>query len=96
MNYSSDFVILSASFKAMDIQTRKLNFIQEFLKIQNEGAVSRFENLLKKENKNVSKRDLSPMSIGEFDKRIDMSLADSENDNITDIHDLLDEIAKWR
>ncbi len=80
----------------MDIQTRKLNFIQEFLKIQNEGAVSRFENLLKKENKNVSKRDLSPMSIGEFDKRIDMSLADSENDNITDIHDLLDEIAKWR
>lgn len=96
LNKSSDFVILTASFKAMDIQTRKLNFIQEFLKIQNEEAVSRFEDLLKKENKNVSKRDFSAMTIDEFNKRIDMSLADSENDNITEIHDILDEIAKWR
>jgi hypothetical protein len=80
----------------MDIQTRKLNFIQEFLKIKNEEVISRFENLLNKENSNLSDRDLSPMSIEEFNKRIDMSLVDSENENIHEINDLLDEISKWR
>lgn len=80
----------------MDIQTRKLNFIQEFLKIQNEDVVSQFEKLLHKEKSNISDRDLSPMSIEEFNKRIDLSLADSENDNITEINDLLEEISKWR
>lgn len=80
----------------MDIQTRKLNFIQEFLKIQNEEVVSQFEKLLNKEKSNITDRDLSPMSIEEFNKRIDMSLADSQNDNITEINDLLDEISKWR
>jgi len=80
----------------MDIQTRKLNFIQEFLKIQNEESVSRFEKLLNMENSKVPDRDFSPMSIDEFNKRIDMSLVDSENDNITEINDLSDEISKWR
>ena len=31
----------------MDIQTRKLNFIQEFLTIQNEEIVKAFEQLLR-------------------------------------------------
>lgn len=79
----------------MDIQTRKLNFIQEFIKIQNEDVVSRFEKLLSKEKINPDNRDISPMTIEEFNKRIDLSLADSENDNITEINDLLDEISKW-
>ncbi|MFA9392247.1 MAG: hypothetical protein ACERKD_20715 [Prolixibacteraceae bacterium] len=79
----------------MDIQTRKLNFIQEFLKIQNEETVSHFEKLLHKEKSNISDREFSPMSIAEYNKRIDQSLVDSENDNITETNDLLDEISKW-
>jgi hypothetical protein len=80
----------------MDIQTRKLNFIQEFLKIQNEEVVSQFEKLLNKEKGNISNKNLLPMSIEEFNKRIDISLNDSEKDNITEINDLLAEISKWR
>jgi hypothetical protein len=80
----------------MDIQTRKLNFIQEFLKIQNEEVVSQFEKLLNKEKGNISNKNLLPMSIEEFNKRIDISLNDSEKDNITEINDLLVEISKWR
>ncbi|MBN1927283.1 MAG: hypothetical protein JW798_15725 [Prolixibacteraceae bacterium] len=79
----------------MDIQTRKLNFIQEFLKIQNEDVLSQFEKLLHKEKSNISERNLSPMSVEEFNKRIDLSLADSENNKTIEINDLLNEISKW-
>ncbi len=80
----------------MDIQTRKINFIQEFLKIQNEEVVIRFEEILNKEKDRNPDRLLSSMSIEDLNKRIDLSLSDSQNDNITEINDLLDEITKWR
>jgi hypothetical protein len=80
----------------MDIQTRKINFIQEFLKIQNEDVVKRFEKILNREKDRNPDRLLSPMSIEDLNKRIDLSLSDSQNDNITEINDLLEEIAKWR
>ena len=56
----------------MDIQGRKLEFIEEFIKIQSEEALARFEKLLKKE-KTV---ELKPFSIQELNNRIDKS----END----------------
>ena len=80
----------------MDIQTRKINFIQEFLKIQNEEVLKQFEKLLNNEKDSNPDRILSPMSIEDFNKRIDLSLSESENNNVTEIHDLLDEISKWR
>ena len=59
----------------MDIQGRKLEFIQEFLKIQKEDVLTRFENLLKKE-KAV---ELKPFSIEELNNRIDQSESDFNN-----------------
>jgi len=41
-------------------------------------------------------KELSPMSFEDFNKRIDLSLSDSENDKVTEINELLDEISKWR
>ena len=35
----------------MDLQTRKIEFVQEFLKLQSEEVISQFENLLKKKAK---------------------------------------------
>lgn len=59
----------------MDLQTRKVAFIQEFLKIQSEEAISQFEKLLKKSI--VSKSEtLTPMTIEELNDRIDKSEAD--------------------
>jgi hypothetical protein len=79
----------------MDLQTRKINFIQDFLKIRNEEVVSRFEKLLRKEKENIPDSNLSPMTIDDLNKRIDLSLTDSKNDNITEANDLVDEISKW-
>ena len=63
------------NMKAMDLQTRKLEFIQEFLKLQSEEVISQFENLMKKRIKDSFK----PMSIEEFNKGIDKSEDDFKN-----------------
>lgn len=60
----------------MDIQTRKIEFVQEFLKLQSEEVISQFENLLRKKRKVES---FEPMSIEEFNARINQSEDDFKN-----------------
>jgi len=51
----------------MDIQTRKIVFTQEFLKLQNEELLFRLESLLRTdESKN---NDFKPMTIDELNSR---------------------------
>lgn len=76
----------------MDLQTRKIAFIQEFLKLQNEEVISRLEKLLKKEKKVDN---VNPMTIQELNKRIDKSLEDSKNGKLIEANDLISEIEKW-
>ena len=77
----------------MDLQTRKLNFIQEFLKLESEKVISHLEKLLQKETQGNS--DLKPMSIIEFQNRIDQSTEDSLNGRLTENSKLISEIEKW-
>ena len=76
----------------MDLQTRKLNFIQEFLKLESENAIVKFEKLLKKNNVAT---DFSSMSLDEFHNRILKSDVDSKNGKVTNVEDLLSEIKQW-
>jgi hypothetical protein len=78
----------------MDIQSRKIDFIQEFLKIQNEDLISRLEKLLRS-NKTKEETAFEPMTIDELNARIDKSINDSKNNKLTSSNDLLDEIEKW-
>ena len=57
----------------MDLQTRKIEFVQEFLKLQSEEVISQFESLLKKKSQNNV---LKPMSMKELNSRIDKSEKD--------------------
>ena len=50
----------------MDLQSRKIEFVQEFLKVQSEEVISRLEKVLKKENKKSDQEDFKPMTIEEF------------------------------
>lgn len=77
----------------MDIQTRKIQFIQEFLKLESEKAISHLEKLLKKEVRNNIESE--PMSIEDYRKRIDDSIEDSKNGRMTEADDLLSDIQKW-
>jgi hypothetical protein len=79
----------------MDLQTRKIAFVQEFLSIQNEEIVSRLEKLLKKEKIEIKDKPFKPMSVAELNRRIDQSEQDSINGRLTESKDLLKEIKKW-
>lgn len=75
----------------MDIQTRKIEFIQEFLKVQSEELISQFEKLLKTNKE----KEIVPFTIDEFYNRIDASIEDSKNDNVIESSELLSEIKQW-
>lgn len=79
----------------MDLQTRKLELIQEFLKIQSEDVISRLEKILRKENKISENEDFKPMSKEEFNSRIDQSMADSKNGRMIESRELKAKIDKW-
>ena len=59
----------------MDIQTRKIEFIQAFLKLENTETIAFFEKILQSKTKNR----FQPMSTDELNKRIDQSEMDFEN-----------------
>ncbi len=79
----------------MDIEARKIEFIQEFLKLQSEEAIIRLEKVLKKEKKLSGNREIQPMSKKELNKRIDKSMKDSKEGKLTEVNDLMAEIEKW-
>jgi len=80
----------------MDLQARKIEFVQEFLKIQSEDIVVRLEKCLKKETTKAEKEDLKPFSIEELHNRINKSLHDSKHNRLIENTDLLAEMHKWR
>ena len=72
----------------MNIETRKLSFIQEFLRIQNEEIISGLEKLLKKRKSEQYENDLKPMDLNQFHDEIDQAMDDSENDRVIKATDL--------
>jgi hypothetical protein len=79
----------------MNIEARKIEFIQEFLKLQSDEAISKLEKLLRKEKKLWDNRKIEPMSVQEMNRRIDKSMEDSKNGKLTEANDLLAEIESW-
>ena len=78
----------------MDIQTRKIEFVQELLKLENEELLTQLEDLLHSVN-SINDSDFKPMSVSEFNNRIDQSIDDSKNEKLTSTNDLILEIDKW-
>lgn len=79
----------------MDLESRKISFVQEFLSIESEELISRFENLLKNKNTAFKNTELNSMTISELNRRIDQSEEDSNKGKLTEMEDFLDEIEKW-
>jgi hypothetical protein len=79
----------------MDLQARKIEFIQEFLKIKSEDIVLRLEKLLKKEQSKIKSEEFEPFSVDEFNDRIHKSMLDSKAGNLFENKDLLAEVQKW-
>ncbi|WP_114752445.1 hypothetical protein [Pleomorphovibrio marinus] len=60
----------------MNIETRKIKFVQEFLKLQDERSISKLESLLHREKNEADKINLSPYSKDGLNNRIDKSEKD--------------------
>lgn len=61
----------------MDLQTRKFEFIKEFLKVQSEEVIIQLENLFKGKNEGIAAS--KPMSTNKLNARIDKSEDDFRN-----------------
>ncbi len=79
----------------MDLHARKILFVQEFLRLQNEDIIGGLEKLMKKRKAELFEKELQPMSIDQFNEEIDLSVEDSKQDNITDVNTLKNKIDQW-
>ena len=73
----------------MDIQTRKIEFVQSFLKLQSEEISSQFEKLLNKAKKSNTEKEFKPFTIEELNERISKSEDDFENGRFKTTSELL-------
>ena len=78
----------------MDLQTRKIAFVQDFLKLESEKVIVQFEKLLQKQTNSNST--LEPMNVADSQKRIKQSLSDSNEGKLTSSEHFLEEIAEWK
>jgi len=79
----------------MDLETRKITFVQEFLRLQNEEIVSGLEDLLQKKKAEQYEQKLQPMSVEQFNNEIDEALLDSTENRIISATDLKNKAKKW-
>lgn len=79
----------------MDLQTRKIAFVQEFLRLQNEEIVSGLEHLLRRKKAEQVDKLLLPMSVEQYNREIDQSLMDSFDGKLTSANDLKKKVRKW-
>jgi len=77
----------------MNIEARKISFIQEFLRIKNEEVIIGLENMLKQWQAKYDAEEFSPMSIKQFNEEIDKAMKDIEENNVVSAKDLL---KKWQ
>lgn len=79
----------------MDIQTKKLHFVQEFLRLKDESLIDKLNNLLKTERKKKIEKELKPFSQKKFNDLIDSAESDSKNGRLTSARELKNEIDSW-
>ena len=73
----------------MNIEARKIKFVQEFLKLQSEDAISKLEKILRKEKSSSDERMFEPITQEELNKRIDQSESDFRNNRYKSSSELL-------
>lgn len=73
----------------MNLEARKIEFVQEFLNLQSEEIVSRLEKTLRKETEVTNIHIFEPMSQDDLNYRIDQSESDFQNNRFKNSSDLL-------
>jgi hypothetical protein len=80
----------------MDIQTRKINFVQEFLRLRNIKLIKKLERILLEDKARDYEANLKPFSNDSFNQMIDKSIDDSKQGNVIDARELKESVKKWK
>ncbi len=80
----------------MDIQARKIHFVQEFLRVADDELVTKLERILRIERKKKLEEELIPLTMKEFNELIDKSEDDFKNERVTEARNLLNQIGTWK
>ncbi len=79
----------------MDLQVRKINFVQEFLRLSDEQIINKLERMLKSEKTKLYDINPEPLSMNEFNRMIDKAEDDSKNNRVKSVHELKKDVASW-
>jgi hypothetical protein len=79
----------------MDLEERKISFVQEFLRLQNEGIITGLEKLLHKKKAEMNEKNFKPMTMEQYNAEIDQAMEDSKNGRMTEANDLKAKVKKW-
>ncbi len=80
----------------MDLEAKKLSFIQEFLRINSDELVNKLDKFLHEEKKKIYEQEIKPMSIESFNEMIEKAEDDVANGRYVDAHQLKKDIKKWK
>jgi len=79
----------------MDLQERKIHFVQEFLKLKNEEIIHKLEDTLKSEKTKLFADPAVPYTIEEFNKKIERAEDDQKNGRVRTSDELKEDIKSW-
>lgn len=80
----------------MDLQARKLEFIEEYIRLADEKIVLKFEKLLRSEKEKAIKLGLKPLSQIELDSMIEESETDIKQGNVLSHQSVKQSVLNWR
>ncbi len=66
----------------MNIDSRKLLFIQEFLRLNNEDIIIGLEKTMKQLKIKQYEKKIKPISLDQFNEEINQAIEDSRNDKV--------------
>jgi hypothetical protein len=79
----------------MDLQTRKITFVREFLTIESEASVARLEKILKKEKIQLFEENLLDKNFQKLNLEIDKAVLDAKKGRVIDVFELKEKVKKW-
>ncbi len=79
----------------MNIRARKINLIQEFLRISNEELILKLEKILSKERQSYKNTAAISISEEELNKYIDQAEKDDKEGNYKTSEELRNDIETW-
>lgn len=79
----------------MDLQMRKLNIIQEVIRLDNDLLLDKVEALLKEERIRMLETEIKPMTLEQYEQRVNDGVEDYKNNRVTTAKQLKKAIVKW-